>query len=404
MFAYNCVVLEGTSDGGAGLAGVEEAVVRWRAELQPVRSAEEARDPLKRLSHLVDVLQLERAGVAGWLAGQDEEEWEGHASPIQWIKHECKVSGHAAADAVSVGLQAERLAQSSAALVAGRIGYGHLALLARTAEDLSLSATATGFDEEPLLRRAATEAVGRFAHTCAHYRHAADARRFLQDQLSQVAARSLELRGSEGGGVFLRGYLDAEGGATLRTALEPLATPVPGDGRSRERRLADSLVEICARALDSGELPEQSGARPHLQVTVSLDSLRGLPGSPAAELERGGPIAAETARRLGCDAVVSRVVFGPRSAVLDVGRAARVPHAPTRRALRVRDGGCVWPGCHRPHSQTRPHHLRHWAHGGPTSLDNLVSLCGRHHFLVHEAGWRLVRRDGGHLADPPWAA
>jgi hypothetical protein len=30
------------------------------------------------------------------------------------------------------------------------------------------------------------------------------------------------------------------------------------------------------------------------------------------------------------------------------------------------------------------HHLKHWADGGETKLDNLITLCGFHHRLVHE--------------------
>jgi hypothetical protein len=193
---------------------------------------------------------------------------------------------------------------------------------------------------------------------CAHFRHAADPRRFLTEQVEQVEARFLELKTVEGGALFLRGFLDSEAGATLRTALEPLARPCgEGDGRSRERRFADALVELAGHALDAGVLPQHSGQRPHLQVTAALATVQGRQGAPAAELDLGGPIAAETARRLGCDAAVTRVVFGADSAVMDVGRATRVPATATRRAVQARDRGCVWPGCRRPASWGEVQHL-----------------------------------------------
>jgi hypothetical protein len=56
--------------------------------------------------------------------------------------------------------------------------------------------------------------------------------------------------------------------------------------------------------------------------------------------------------------------------------------------LHARDKGCTFPGC----SNTRfvdAHHVRHWAAGGETRLDNLLLLCGRHHRLVHEGGYRI---------------
>ncbi len=166
-----------------------------------------------------------------------------------------------------------------------------------------------------------------------------------------MEARFLELKAVEGGALCLRGFLDSEGGALLRSALEPLARPSgEGDDRSRERRFADALVELAGHTLDGGVLPQHGGQRPHLQVTATLATVQGREGAPAAELDLGGPIAAETARRLGCDAGVTRVVFGANSAVLDVGRATRVPATATRRAVQARDRGCVWPGCHRPAS------------------------------------------------------
>jgi hypothetical protein len=62
-----------------------------------------------------------------------------------------------------------------------------------------------------------------------------------------------------------------------------------------------------------------------------------------------------------------------------------------RRALRTRDKGCRFPGCDRPVDWTNPHHIIHWARGGPGNLPNLVSVCYYHHRLVHEGGWQVVK-------------
>ncbi|HSS93498.1 MAG TPA: HNH endonuclease signature motif containing protein [Candidatus Dormibacteraeota bacterium] len=67
------------------------------------------------------------------------------------------------------------------------------------------------------------------------------------------------------------------------------------------------------------------------------------------------------------------------------------------KALRLRDGGCTWPGCDRPASYTSAHHLVHWIHGGATNLPNLALLCYRHHAMVHEGGWQIVRGDDGQI-------
>src|SRR5947209_5824607 len=90
------------------------------------------------------------------------------------------------------------------------------------------------------------------------------------------------------------------------------------------------------------------------------------------------------------------------SGTLDkVGRARRVVSGPQSKALKVRDCGCVWPGCDRPASWTSAHHLTHWIHGGSTDLNNLVLVCYRHHWMVHEGGWQIVRSDDGRMLTIP---
>ena len=150
-------------------------------------------------------------------------------------------------------------------------------------------------------------------------------------------------------------------------------------------------------------LPQHAGQRPHLQVTATLATVQGREGAPAAELDLGGPIAAETARRLGCDAGVTRWCSGPTS-----GGPRRGPGDPGAGDGDPPGGpgpgpGCVWPGCHRPASWGEVHHLRHWAQGGSTDLANLVTICRAHHWKVHEGGWRLIRTDDGVVALPPVA-
>jgi Domain of unknown function (DUF222)/HNH endonuclease len=87
---------------------------------------------------------------------------------------------------------------------------------------------------------------------------------------------------------------------------------------------------------------------------------------------------------------------------LEVGRTTRTVSPAQRNALIVRDGGCAFPGCQRPQGWCEAHHLRHWAHGGPTDLANLALLCWAHHRAVHEGGWRLRRDPDGRLtAIPP---
>ena len=81
--------------------------------------------------------------------------------------------------------------------------------------------------------------------------------------------------------------------------------------------------------------------------------------------------------------------------VAEIGARTRTIPPALRRALHSRDRTCRFPGCQVGFGQG--HHLRHWAHGGPTALSNLVLLCRRHHRTVHEGGYRVDRLPGGGL-------
>ena len=114
-------------------------------------------------------------------------------------------------------------------------------------------------------------------------------------------------------------------------------------------------------------------------------------GTQVAEVEGVGPIPAEVARRLACDAHVVLSVEARDGSILDQGRARRDPTVAQRIEIARRDKGCRFPGCTFTEF-TDVHHVRHWIRGGATNLDNLVTLCDRHHRAVHELGW-VMRGD-----------
>src|SRR5713226_6093908 len=168
------------------------------------------------------------------------------------------------------------------------------------------------------------------------------------------------------------GLLDAEGGAVLRTALDSLSRRRGvDDQRTDGQHKADALVELVHHAMDEGRLPRRNGARPHVTLTTTLEGLKNQLGAGPAELELSLPISTRTLERIACDCTMSRVLLAD-STVIDVGRATRVVSAPTMRALRVRDKGCRFPGCDRQVDWSSPHHIIHWARGGPGNLPNLI--------------------------------
>ena len=193
--------------------------------------------------------------------------------------------------------------------------------------------------------------------------------------------RSLTLR-RDGDMVRINGWVDIEAGERLRAELEP-GVPAEGDTRSTSARRADLLIDILNGA----------SGRPDLTIHVSAETLiQGAPG--ISETHTGVFLTAEEIRRLACDANLTRVIFGPESQPLDVGRTKRLVTPALRAAVCARDLRCEFPTCDRFSSWCDVHHLTHWVNGGETNIDNLILLCRHHHILVHEGGWTITGRPG----------
>jgi hypothetical protein len=278
--------------------------------------------------------------------------------------------------------------ESAQAVSQGEIGYAHAKAMARTA-----NAVGAKFAEAPLLEKARENSAGKFYYICNHYRHAANCKGFEAEQADLVENRRLSISTCEDGSVLLSGVLDPVGGSAFRTTVNRLARKTGAhDDRDLERRQGDALVELASGG----------GPQAQIQVTSSLETLQGLPGASAADLEFSAvPVSAKTVERLACDASITRIVLGSESTVIDVGRAKRTISGPARKALNVRDRGCTWPGCERPASWTSAHHLKHWIHGGTNQPPNLTLLCYRHHWMVHEGNWQIVRGDDGRMLTIP---
>ncbi len=234
------------------------------------------------------------------------------------------------------------------------------------------------------------------------------------------ASRALHVYQDEDGMVVVRGRLAPEVGALLVQALaaaretlyqqaranaagpSPVDVPaetspadVPAETPPLAQQQADALALLAETALHHGIDPGAPGER--YQVVVHVDApVLADPDAPGQSvLEDGAHVSAETSQRLACDA--SRVVMrhGPDGRVVEVGARTRTIPPALRRALHHRDRGCRFPGCGLPFGQG--HHLRHWAHGGPTTLSNLALLCRRHHRAVHEEGYQVDRHPDGEL-------
>ncbi|HET7467744.1 MAG TPA: DUF222 domain-containing protein, partial [Candidatus Dormibacteraeota bacterium] len=353
------------------------------------RTPREVAAEMALVRHEIDMLELCFSSLAARFAASEVYEEDGSATPIDWMRHHCNLTHGAAADRLKVGQVMERMPESMQALARGEIGFAHVASMARTAD-----AVGDRFQEDDLVKQASENSPGKFHHVCRHYRHSADPAGFESEQAVAVENRYLELSTWIDGSTILSGALDPVGGAALRNALEPLARKSgEHDHRDYGQRMADALVDLASGA----------GNNVQMQVTASVETLLGLIGAPAAEMEHSQLLSSKSTERIACECNIARVLLDAESVVIDVGRSKRVVSTRMRRALEARDRGCRWPRCDRPAKWSAAHHVVHWIHGGSTDLDNLVLLCHRHHRMVHEGKWQLVRGDDGEmLAIPPY--
>jgi len=329
---------------------------------------------------------------------------DGFLGMVPWLRVNGKLSGGAAAERVETARQLKALPRTEEALTRGEIGYQHAVAMARTAEHVGAAQVRKA--EATLLKAAETMDPGQFVSVAKNFEHQVDAEAVLADANRAHGRRYLQLGEVIHGLVRLEGRIVPEAAAMLRTRMEPFLKPMKGDDRTAGQRGHDALLEILRRGETTGRAEGDgrtggAGPRPSLIIKVNLDTLAGIDGAPAGELEWGGTIPAETVRRMACDSAITRIT-GLGELEQEITHAARTIPPSTRRALVARDGRCVFPGCDRPPPWCDGHHLVHWAADGPTRLDNLGLVCGTHHRKVHEEGWSLQRnKDGCWVATPP---
>lgn len=197
--------------------------------------------------------------------------------------------------------------------------------------------------------------------------------------------------------------MPVEEGATFITALTRKAGQIdldPYDGGCPEYgvRLADALIQMGSETLAA----DADHDRATLLVRTDIPALLGTDGAVAACIGDGTTVPADTAitfatlRRLACDARIQLVVEDPTDGVIGIGRTARAIPPWLSRIVRARDGGCRFPGCDRT-LWLQAHHIVHWADGGATDLENLITLCGYHHRLIHNDGWSIKGNPNGEI-------
>ena len=265
---------------GTPLARIKAALddlPRWLSGLDDVSLGE----PLIEIREVIDRSESVFADGVRRFDKSGEYKADGALSLTAWLRWKCKLSGGAAMERVEIARQLEKLPQTGAAFANGDVGYQHVAVLARTAEHVG--AAVVRKEEGTLLQAAQTMDPGQFTTVAKNFEHRVDAEGALAEANRAYERRYFHIGEPQDGLVWVDGLLDAEGGATLRTALQPFMKPVKDDARNYGQRSVDALMELCRQG--SGSRRDGAGPRPQLIIRASVDTLAGIKGAPAGELE-----------------------------------------------------------------------------------------------------------------------
>jgi hypothetical protein len=314
-------------------------------------------------------------------------------SCAHWLNWKCGIAMGAAREKVRVAHALENLPKISAAMACGKLSYSKVREITRVA---------TPATEDYLLMIAEHGTAQHVEKLVRAYRRCHEAEE-LSREARQQQSRCINFRYDDDGSLVLNCRLPAEAGARIMKALDLAVEELPKDvpaGTSEQpvsfsARRADALGLVVESFLAHGAIEAVGPEGYQIVVHVAAETLRERTAG-CCEIEHGPSLAAETARRLSCDASVVALVENDDGEPLNVGRKTRTISAPLRRVLNSRDKECRFPGC----ANTRyidAHHVEHWANGGETKPCNLVSLCRSHHRAVHEGGIRIEILDDGAL-------
>jgi hypothetical protein len=186
-----------------------------------------------------------------------------------------------------------------------------------------------------------------------------------------------------------------------------ISTAITDDTRSTEQIASDVFLHLLEHGADADDSELLKSGGPVLTVIARVDTIElgdGYGYGYGYGLIQGqdDPVCVETIQAFACDASTIELTADITGNPLDVGREQRLFNRAQRRALGIRDGGCMWPGCDAPPSWTEAHHLQQWSRDrGKTDLNNGILLCRHHHLLLHNNHWEILFHDNQHLLIPP---
>ena len=357
-----------------------------RSVLDQLGSAEVDRMSVEELAgQIVEAVhgqQMLEVLVASWMKSLTDR--GGHLdleypNPTALLAHLGRMSAGQAKQVVARGNSAEKAPHAYRAWADGRISTGQARHLFSAAESVSDSYPDA---EERLVDIVEGLSVRDTARAVEYWRQSVDGPGELDDE-TQFARRGLSVSKTTGGMRRVDGWLTQTAGDAFDAALHALMPPPADDDfRTPRQRRADALEDLCRDWLDHGDTPTVGGEKPHIMLLSDLPALQGIAGGTHETLT-GDIVTVDTLRMLACDCSISRIVLGPDSVVLDIGRKTRVWTAAQRRAIIARDRHCQAEGCDRDYRYCDIHHLTHWADGGTTSVDEGKLFCRPHHTIEH---------------------
>jgi hypothetical protein len=330
------------------------------------------------------------------------DEIEGWAGPgmkscAHWLNWKCGISLGAAREKVRVAHALKDLPKISEKFRLGEVSYSKARAMTRVA---------TADNEEHLLM---VSRYGTAAHVERLVRNYCRVKRSeaLERDNERHALRELSWHFDDDGSFVLKGRFTPERGMLIKKVLESImdeefdkdvsAETSVDETKPRSDPIAQRRADALVRMAEGYATAAEATAERYLvHVHTDMETLKANGTGTEAEMEGTGNVSAETSRRLACDAGVVHWLDGNHGETINIGRKTRTISPAIRRALQRRDQGCRFPGC----TCTRfvdAHHMKHWADGGETNLDNLVLLCRRHHRTVHEGGFSVRTKADGQI-------
>lgn len=372
---------------------LRSALEELRSDDPASRTHDELRSDVAEISATIAILTHQLAVRVHQVAQRATFGTEGFLNVTSWLAATADIDHSTARRLVTLGKTLAAHPETARRFGDGALSQSRVRILARAA---AKHPNQYRHDEEMLLGFAHDLALRDLDKAVEYWSNCADddaAEKSAQDQRDSAY---LHVSQTLAGMVRLDGLFDKEAGDEILTALDAAMTPrARGEANSDDpapapRRRAQALGHICRQHLNHhpGTL---GGHRPHVSVIIDLPTLNGHTGR-RCELGHVGTITPETARRILCDAEVSWAIVNGDSVPLAMGRSARTATPSQLRALAIRDGGCVTPGCQRPPAWCDAHHKTPWSQHGPTNLDNLELRCRPHHTQIHQQHHSIRRQ------------